>query len=144
LEKTADKIRVASREDNLGSPGSVLHGNDIGSDAVAAIVFLRRDALALMHHALELADVNIDVAALEPSHGAADDVSGAILELVVDHLLLSLAKALHHRLLCRLCGDTPEIRGSDVHLEIRTNVDTRLQAAGGEDVDLIVGVGDTV
>ena len=53
--------------------------------------------------------------AIEAAHRAADDFARAILELLVNHFLLDLANALHHRLLGGLRGDAAEIPRRHFH-----------------------------
>ena len=92
-----------------GPRGAVFHGDDVGAEAVADVVILGLDPLAGGHDGLEFAEVDDDIRALEPADGAVDDLAGAVLELVINHLLLHLADALHHRLLGGLGGDAAEI-----------------------------------
>ena len=135
---------MAAGEDDLGAARAVLHGHDIGADAVADLVILGRDALAVGHDAFELAEVDHDVGALEPAHGAADDVAGAVLELLEDHLLLRLADALHDRLLGGLGGDAAEVVGGDLHFQKVAELGIGFDPLGAVEGDLIVGVHDSL
>src|SRR5690606_7741229 len=85
FEEAADEVRMTAGEDDLGAAAFVFHGHDVGADAVTDVVFLGLDALAGRHDALELAEVDEDIAAVEAPDGAGDDVSRAVLELLVNH-----------------------------------------------------------
>jgi hypothetical protein len=61
--------------------------------------------LVARHHRLDAAEVDDDVAALEPAHRAVDHVADLVLVLVPDLLALGLADALVEDLLRRLGGD---------------------------------------
>src|SRR5690606_38980363 len=118
LKATADEIRMGAGKDDFQAATLVLDGEDVGADAVADVVLLRLHAFAGRHHALELAEVDQHVAAVEAADGAGNDVAGAVLELLVDHLLLRLAQTLHHRLFRGLHGDAAEILRRHVELEL--------------------------
>ena len=137
LEEAADEIRMAAGEDDLRAARGVLDGDDVGAKAVADVVILRLHALAGGHDGLEFAEVHDDVRALEPADGAIDDLAGAVLELVVDHLLLDLADALHHGLLGGLGGDAAEIARGDLHVNELTDLGVGLELLG-------LGLGDLV
>ncbi len=67
------------------------------------------------------------------AHRAGNDVAGAVLELVVDHLLLRLAGDDCIMVCFAVCaGDAAEVLRGDVDLELRTHVDAGTDAAGGE------------
>jgi len=106
FEKAADKIRVAAGEDDFRAACAVFHSDDISAYSIAYGVFFSGDALAIRHNTFEFAEVDDHVRTFETAHGAGDDFTGAILELVVDHLLLRLADPLHDGLASRLCGNT--------------------------------------
>ena len=144
LEETTDEIGMAARKNDLRSTRTVLDCDDVGPDAVPDVVFLGRNPLTLPHDALELAQVDKDVATLEPSYGSADDIPGTILELVVDHFLLRLAQALHHRLLRGLGGNPPEVCRGDIDLDFVFDDDSGLEPSSRENVDLVVGIIDAV
>src|SRR3954470_21471503 len=100
---------MAARNDDLRSANAVLDRDDIRAQAIADVVVLNHDAFALRHDGFELAEVENHIRAVEAANRAADNLAGAILELLVDHLLLDLADALHHRLLRRLRGNAAEV-----------------------------------
>src|SRR5208282_981511 len=114
FKELADKIRMAARENDLGPMDRVVNAQGIGANAVTGLVFFRWDALAAGHDTFNLAQVDDDVAALESSHGARQDVAAASLELLEHHVLLHLPNALQHRLLGRLGGDATEILRGDL------------------------------
>ena len=130
LEQAPDEIRVAAGQDDLRARGLVFDRHHVGADPVADVVFLGRHPLPRRHHALELAEVDHHIAALEAADRARHDVAGAVLELLVDHLLLGLAQALHHRLLGRLRRDPPEILRRHVELHRVAGLAVRIAARG--------------
>ena len=107
---------MTARDDDLGATDSVFNRHDIRAQAVAHIVVFHHDAFALRHDRFKFAQIENHIGSIEASHRAADDFTGAVLELFVNHLLFHLANALHHRLFGRLCGDAAEILRSDFHL----------------------------
>ena len=114
FEQTADEVRVAAGKDDFRAAAFVFDGEHVATDAVADVVVLALHAFAVRHDALELAEVDHHVVALEAADGAGNHVAGAVLEFLVNHFLLRLAEALHHRLLGGLHGDAAEILGRDV------------------------------
>ena len=123
LKQAADEIRVAARKDNLRAAAFVLHRKHVTTDAVTDIVIFTLHPLLVRHDALELAEIDHHVVALEAAHRSGNDVARTVLELLVDHFLLRLAEALHHRLLCSLDGDAAEIlRGN---IELKCSADLR-------------------
>ena len=100
-----------------GSARRVLHRQDVGADALAQGVFLRRHAFARGHDRLELAQIDDDVAAFEAAHCAGDDRAHAVLELVEDHRPLDAAQRLRHRLLEDLRRDAAQLLRVDIDLD---------------------------
>ena len=117
---------------------AVLDRLDVTADAFADLVFLGRHPLAVGQQRLVLAEVDIDIRALEAPDGAADDVADAVLELVENHRLLGPANLLHERLLGVLRGDASEIGRCDFHLDLIAQLRVGFDASGVEDGDLVV------
>ena len=91
--------------------------DDVGDDAVAGAVRLARHLVAHRQHRLGAAQVDDDVAALEPADDAGDQLALAVLVLVEDVLALGLADALQDDLLGGLRGDAAEALPGAVQLE---------------------------
>ena len=109
LEQSPNEIRMAARDDDLRAANAVLDRDDVRAEPIADVVVLDHDSLALRHDGFKFPKIENDIGAIEAPDRAADDFARAILELLVDHLLLDLADALHHRLLRGLRGDASEI-----------------------------------
>src|SRR5882724_672736 len=78
---------------------------------------LARHLIAHGQQRLGAAEIDDDVAALEPTHDARDELALAVLVLVEDVLALGLAHALQDDLLGRLRGDAAEALPRAVELE---------------------------
>ena len=115
LEESTDEIWMTAREHDLGAARGVVHGHDVGADAVADGVVFRLHALAVRHGGFEFPEVYHDILPLETTHHAADNLARTVAELVIDHLFFRLADALHDRLTCRLRADATEILGRHIH-----------------------------
>ena len=96
------------------------------------------------HQPFEFSEVDDDVGFFEPADDPADDLAGAVLEFIVDHLLLGLAQALHHRLLGRLGRDPPEVARSDINLDLVARLHIRLDPPRHFDWQLFPFVGDAL
>src|SRR5262249_1605029 len=88
---------------------TVFYRDDVGTQTIANIVIFNGDSLALRHNRFKFSEIQNNVGTIEASHGAADNFAGAVLKLLVNHLLFGLPNPLHHRLLGGLCGDASEI-----------------------------------
>src|SRR5690606_28121802 len=117
FEQAADKIRMASGEDDLGAAGAIFHRHDISADAVAYVIVLCGNTFSGGDYSFKLAQINDEIGSFKPADHAVDDLARAILEFLVDHLLFRLADALHHCLLGGLRGDSSEVRGRDLHFD---------------------------
>ena len=144
LEETADEIGVATGENDLGAAGAVLHGYNVGADTVTDIVLLGRYTLTGRHDPLELAEVEDHIAAVKTTDGSADDFAGAVLKLLVDHLLLDLTDTLGDGLTGGLRGDTAKVTGSHLDLDLLTGLDLVVDEAGLGHGNLLLGIGDSL
>jgi hypothetical protein len=68
-----------------------------------------RDLLVAADDALGTAEIDHDMAELDPLDDAGDDLADAVLELLVLALALGVADLLEDHLLCRLGGDAAEL-----------------------------------
>jgi hypothetical protein len=128
---------MAAGEDDFRSAAFIFHRKHIGTDAVADVVILALDSLAIRHDALEFSEVDHDIIALEAADGAGNDVASAVLELLVNHFLLRLAEALHHCLFGSLYGDAAEVLGSDVEFLCIADLCSRVFFSRGSKRNLI-------
>src|SRR4029077_3745864 len=117
LEQLLEEALVRARQDDLRAARALVDVDDERHDAVARAVRLTRHLVAHGQHGLGAAQVDDDVAALEPPHDARDELALAVLVLVEDVLALGLADALHDHLLGRLRGDASEALPGAVELE---------------------------
>ena len=114
LKEPSHEIRVTAGENNFRTPELVVHGDHIRPDTISDVVVLGRHSLPRRHAGFELSEVDHDIVLFKAPYRSTHDVAGAILELVIDHLLLGLAQPLHHGLLGSLHRNTPEILGRHV------------------------------
>ncbi len=143
FKKAADEIRVAAGEDDFRAPAFVLHRQHVAADAIADVVVFALDTLAVRHDPLELAQIDHHVVALEAADGAGNDIPRPVLELLVNHFLLRLAEALHHRLFGGLDGDATEVFRCDVKLKGASYFDPGILLLGraqGHFVELVLMV----
>ena len=117
FEKSPNEIGMAARDDDFRATNAVLDRDDISAQPIADIVVLDHDALALRHDRFEFSEVENHIGAIEAPDRAAHDLARAILEFLVNHFLLDLADALHHRLLRGLGGDAAEIFRRHFHFD---------------------------
>src|ERR1700731_294562 len=112
---------MAARNDDLGTAQSVFDRDHISAESIADVVILHNDAFALRHDRFKFSKIENYVRTIEPADRAANDFTRAILELFVNHFLLDLANALHHRLLGGLSGDATKIfRGTSPFIPVPT------------------------
>src|SRR5262249_17492320 len=93
----------------LRATSTVFYRHHVRTETITNIVIFNRNSLALRHDGFEFSKVENDVGTVEPTNGATDNLTRAVLKLFVDHLLLRLADPLHHGLLCGLRRDASEI-----------------------------------
>ena len=140
FKQAADEIRMASREDDLRTAGRIVHGDDIGAQAVADAVFLGNNPLARGHRSLKLSQIQDDVGFFKAADCSAYDFAGAILELLVDHVLFDLPDALVDRLAGGLGGDAPEIPRRHLDLDLLSGLDAGLDCSSFGNENLVVRV----
>src|SRR5207302_8119455 len=109
FEQTPHKIWMTPRDNDFRPTNSIVHRHHISAQSVTDIVIFHHHALALRHDRFEFSEIENYIRAIETAHRSANDFARAVLELFINHFLLDLANALHHRLLGRLRGDAPEI-----------------------------------
>src|SRR4029077_21210484 len=129
FEESPNEIRMAARDNDHRAANSIVDRDDVGTQAVSDVVVFHHDAFTLRHNRLELSKIENHVRTIESANRAADDLARAVLELLVDHLFLDLANALHHRLLGSLSGDAAEVSRGDLNLNRLTELNIGLQAA---------------
>ena len=76
----------------------------------------RHHALPLLHDRFKFSKIENDIGTIEASDRSAHDLARAILEFLIDHLLLDLTDALHHRLIGGLGRDPAEVFRCHFHL----------------------------
>ena len=110
LEEAADEVGVGPAEDDLDPLADLADVEDDRPDPLAGVVALAGDLLAAGQDAVGLAEVDDDRPALEPLHGAGDQLAALVLELVEEAVALGLADLLDDDLLGGLGGDPAEVR----------------------------------
>ena len=108
-EQLRHELRVGAGQEDLRPALLAADVVDIGADAVAVAEGLARDQLVAADDALAAAEVDDDVAVLDPLDLAVDDLADPVLELLVLAVALGLAHLLDDDLLGRLGGDAAEI-----------------------------------
>src|SRR4029078_10313081 len=86
LEELLEQALVRARQDDLRTARRLVDVNDERDDAVAGAVRLARHLVADRQHRLGAAEVDDDVAALEPADDAGDQLALAVLVLIEDVL----------------------------------------------------------
>src|SRR5205823_5393706 len=144
LEKSAHKIGMATRHDNLGAADTVFHGDDVRAKPVAHVVIFYYHSLALRHDGLKFSKIENDIGTIETPHRSTDDFARAIFEFLVDHFFLGLANPLHHRLFCRLRRDASKILRCHFHFDGVADLRIRLDLARFQQIDFILRIRDFV
>ena len=149
FEQTTHEVRMTAGKNDFRAAAFVLHSEHVAADTVTNVVVFALDALAVGHDAFKFAEVNHHIITLEAADGARNDVTGAVLEFLVDHLLLGLTQTLHHGLLGCLYGDAAEVLGSDVEFDGFVDLDLGLLLLSGAqrhfvEFIAVVFVGDNV
>ena len=104
------------------------------------MVFLTRHLFAPGEHGLGFAEIDVDVIALATTNRTSDDVAYAVFVIVIDAVLLELAKFLHDRLAGRLGRDATELGGIDFFLDDFTDLRTSTNRLGFLNMDLDLGI----
>ena len=125
-EQLGHELRVGARQENLRAARLLADVVDIGAHPLALAEAFARQQLVAAQHRLGAAEIDDDVAELDPLDEPVDDLADAVLELVELPLALGVADLLDDDLLCRLRGDAAKI--------------DRRQRVGDEIADLGLGV----
>ena len=125
-EQLGHELRVGARQEDLRPARLLAHVVDVGAHPLALAEALARQQLVAAQHRLGAAEIDDDVAELDPLDEAVDDLGDAVLELVVLPLALGVAHLLDDDLLRGLRRDAAEI--------------DRRQRVGDEIADLGLGV----
>src|SRR6185295_12108036 len=108
-EQLLHEVGMGARQEDLRAAGLAPHRHDQRADAVADADHFARDLLVAADDAFGAAEVDDDVAELDPLDHAGDDLGGAILEFLVLALALGVADLLEDHLLGGLGGDSAEL-----------------------------------
>ena len=125
-EQLGHELRMGARQEDLRPARLLAHVVDIGAHPLALAEALARQQFVAPQHRLGAAEIDDDIAELDPLDEAVDDLADAVLELVVLPLALGVAHLLHDDLLRGLRRDAAEI--------------DRRQRVGDEIADLGLGV----
>ena len=136
------KPGMGPREQDLRALDPLLDLEHVGPDAVARIVALAGDLLALHEHRLGLADLDDHVPLLDAVDDAPDDPPFLVDELRVDGVALGVAHPLQDHLLGRLGGDATELLRGQLHLELVLELGLAVELARLVEADLELLVGD--
>ena len=109
LEESLHQTRVRATYDNLRTLGRLANFHDVRLESLPVLVVLVGHLLCLGHQCLNLAQVKQGIAVVSLLHDARDDVTFATGVLVVLHVTLDFANALHDDLLGSLSGDTTKV-----------------------------------
>src|SRR5437773_2082790 len=146
LEEPREVARVCARERDLRALGRAPHLEHVGAHAVARVVALPGDLLALGQDRLRLADLQDHVALLDPVHDAAEDLAFLADELRVDALALGVADLLEDDLLGGLGRDAAEVLQRSVlqQLQLDAELGRGIERLGVSQRDLRLRVGDVL
>src|SRR5262249_7857437 len=117
LEQLLEQALVRARQDDLRAARRLVDVDDVGDDAVAGAERLAGHLVAHGQEGLGPAQVDDDVAALEPPDDPRDELALPVLVLIEDVVALRLAYALQDDLLGGLGGDATEPLPGPVQLE---------------------------
>ena len=144
LEQLDQETGIGSGHDDLRSLGLLVDLDDHAADALALAVALVARLLAAGNDRLGAAEVDDDVASLEPPDRAVDDLADPVLELVEDLLALRFADALVEHLLGRLGRDPAQALGRNGELDLLAQLGVLLVLASFVQGPLGEGVLDLV
>ena len=114
LEEALDEAGVGAADDDLRALGGLADLDDVGLEPAVGLGALVGHLLGLGQQRLDPAEVEQRVAGVALLDDAGDDVALAAGVLLVLHLPVDLAEALHHHLAEGLGGDAAERLGSGV------------------------------
>ena len=126
FEKATHKVGMAPGKDDLRSTTFVIHRNDIAADTIPYVVILSRNTLRGRHAGFKFPEINHDVTFLKAAHRTTDDVTRAVLELIINLLFLGLTKTLHHGLLRSLHRNPTEVGRSHIKIDVLTQLNSKL------------------
>src|SRR5437870_2214345 len=135
---------MAARDNNLGATNAILDRDHISAESITDIVILNHHAFALWHDRFKFSEIENHIGTVEAPDRAADDLAGAILEFLVNHLLLDLTDALHHRLFGSLRGDAAEITRGHFHFDGVAHLCVRLDLKRLGKLDLVLWIADMI
>src|SRR5712691_921223 len=130
------------RERDLRPLGAPAHLEHEGADAITGIEPLARDLFALGQDRLRLADLDDDVALLDPMHDTPQDLTILAVEFLEDAIALGVPHPLQDHLLGRLGGDAAKLLGRQLLLELVAELGLRVQRLGVGEAELQLAVGD--
>src|SRR5437588_8872208 len=117
---------MRAREEDLRAARLAPHVIDEGADAVAVAEGLARKQLVAPYDRLAAAEIDHDIAVLDPLDDAVDDIADAVLVFLILAIALGLAHLLHDYLLGGLRRDPPVVERrqglGDVIADLRRRV----------------------
>src|SRR5262249_51886510 len=84
LKKSSDEIGMTARNDNLRAADAIFDRNDVRAESVAHIVIFYDDSFPLRHNGFKFSKVQNDVGTIKTPHSTADDLTRAVLKLLVN------------------------------------------------------------
>ena len=102
----------------------------VGANALVDAEHLARHLLLAQHDGLGAAQVDDQIALLDATHDAVDDLALPVLVLVVDHLALGAADLLDDHLLGGLRRDAPELGGVELQTDLVVDLGLGIVLAG--------------
>src|SRR5690606_33634027 len=118
-EQLGHEAAVGAGQQDLRALGLAAHVVDVAADAVADVEVLARDRLVAAHDAFAAAQVDDDVAVLDPRDHAVDYPADPVLELLVLALALGLANLRGHHLAGHLGLHAAELeRGQNLLVDL--------------------------
>jgi hypothetical protein len=117
---------LGAGKNNLGPALAIFNSHNIGADAITDGVFFGADAFAGRHDSFKFSKIQDNIATIKSADSAADNLSGAILKLLIDHLFLNLTDALSNSLTSCLGGNASEIARRDLDLDLLADLGLRI------------------
>ncbi len=135
-EQLGHELRMRARQEDLRPARLAPHVVDEGADAVAVAEGLARQHLVAAHDRLAAAEIDHDVAVLDPLDDAVDDVADAILVFLILPVALGLAHLLHDHLLGGLRRDATVFERRQRFRDVVADLRGRIALLGVVDRDL--------